>query len=103
MMSDCFPIATVQLYLVLRTLCKVEDIQSMIECSLACFIPAIPANLKFRLIKDILVSGAFGVTFSMVNEMIRSVLNAYTQNTCCCGAANPSEFYELGKHSIGRA
>lgn len=43
------------------------------------FFPAIPANLKFRLIKDILVNGAVGVTFSMVNEVIKSGLNAYIQ------------------------
>lgn len=66
MTSDCFLIATVQLYLLLRTLCKVKDVYSMIEHSWACFIPSIPANLKFRLIKDVLVSGAFGVTFSVV-------------------------------------
>lgn len=38
----------------------------MTEHSWACFIPAISANLKFGLIDDILVNGAFGVTFSMV-------------------------------------
>lgn len=63
MTSDCFPIATIQLYLLL---CEVKDAQSTTEHSWACFIPAIPANLKFGLIKDVLVNGAFGVTFSMV-------------------------------------
>lgn len=38
----------------------------MIEHSWACFIPTIPANLKFALIKDVLVNEAFRVTFSMV-------------------------------------
>lgn len=79
MTCGCFPIAALQLYLLLRTLSNVKDVQSMTEQSLACFIPDIPANLKFRLIKDILVKGDFGVTFSMVNEMTESYLNAYTQ------------------------
>lgn len=66
MTSDCFLIATIQLYLLLRSLCKVKDVYSVIEHSWACFIPTIPANLKFALIKDVLVNEAFRVTFSMV-------------------------------------
>lgn len=79
MTCGCFPFAAIQLYLLLRTLSNVKDVQYMTPHSLACFIPDIPANLKFRLIKDILVNRDFGVTFSMVNEMMESYLNAYIQ------------------------
>lgn len=58
-----FPIAAIQFYILLRTLSNVKDVQYMTEHSLACFIPDIPANLKFWLIKDILVNGDFEVTF----------------------------------------
>lgn len=57
------------------------------EHSLACLIPDRPANLKFRLIKDILVKRDFGVTFSMVNKMTESYLNTYIQKysqLCSC-------------------
>jgi len=51
---------------ILRTLCEVRDVQSVTERSWACCIPAVPADLVFRLIKDVLVNGAFGITFSTV-------------------------------------
>lgn len=57
MTCGCFPIAAIQLYLLLRTLSNVKDVQYKTQHSLACFIPDTPANLKFRLIKDILVNG----------------------------------------------
>lgn len=78
-MCDCFPIVAIQFYLLLRTLSNVKDVQSRTEHSLACFIPDTPADLKFEPIKDILVNGDFGVTFSMVSELIESDLNAYIQ------------------------
>lgn len=62
---------------------------------MACFIPDIPANLKFGLIKDILVNGDFGISFSMVNEMMESIWMHIYKNNHGCGAANPSEFYDL--------
>lgn len=57
MTCGCFPFAAIQLYLLLRTLSNVKDVQYMMQHSLACFIPDILANLKFGLIKDILVNG----------------------------------------------
>lgn len=67
------PFAAIQLYLLLRTLGNVKNVQYMTQYSLACFIPDIPADLKFGLIKDILVNGDCGVTFSMVIEMMESI------------------------------
>lgn len=51
----------------------------MTEQSLAYFIPDIPANPKFKCIKDILVNGDFGVNFFMVNEMTESYFYTYTK------------------------
>lgn len=77
MTRGCFPIA-IQFYLLLRTLSNIRDVQYMTEHSLACLVPDIPANLKFRLIKDILVNGYFGATFSMVNKMTESYIQKYS-------------------------